>query len=355
MKARAAASDLLISELESARRFLQRAVDPVPEELWAEQPSPTYSPIGWHLGHVASMQERWLLPGEPQQYGGLFDPTATAKTSRLELPDPYELRAWLDDVLERVCAGLRAGRIPGIFGLPETFLVQNVAQHELQHAEHVQVIAALCEKRLHRMPPVLRVRPANRLEIPGGRVSVGSTDAARAYDNERPPHEIELQPYWLDRTPVTAGEFAAFVQDGGYRDARHWTSEGWLWRKRHDVRAPLGLPEQQRDAPVTCLSWYEADAYARWRGARLPTEHELEAARVEPAGVWEWTSSWFLPYPGFRPYPYEGYSVPWFGTHRVLRGGSWASSPDLLRPSLRNWYEAGVREIPSGLRCAGGM
>ena len=121
------------------------------------------------------------------------------------------------------------------------------------------------------------------------------------------------------------------------------------------MRAPFGLQEQQPDAPVTCLSWYEADAYARWRGARLPTEHELEAARVEPAGVWEWTSSWFLPYPGFRPYPYEGYSVPWFGTHRVLRGGSWATSPELLRPSLRNWYEPGVRDIPSGLRCAGGM
>ena len=127
MKARAAAPDLLISELESARRFLQRAVDPVPEALWAEQPSPTYSPIGWHLGHVASMQSRWLLPGEPQQYGPLFDPRATAKTSRLRLPSPYELRVWLDDVLERVCAGLRAGRIPGILGLPETFLVQNVA------------------------------------------------------------------------------------------------------------------------------------------------------------------------------------------------------------------------------------
>src|SRR5207249_9219208 len=118
MKARAAAPDLLISELESARRFLQRAVDPVPETLWAEQPSPTYSPIGWHLGHVASMQSRWLLPGEPQQYGPLFDPRATAKTSRLRLPSPYELRVWLDDVLERVCAGLRAGRIPGILGLP---------------------------------------------------------------------------------------------------------------------------------------------------------------------------------------------------------------------------------------------
>ena len=119
--------------------------------------------------------------------------------------------------------------------------------------------------------------------------------------------------------------------------------------------APLGFGEQPPEAPVTCVSWHDAAGYARWRGARLPTEHELEAARVPPSGVWEWTSSWFEPYPGFRPYPYEGYSKPWFGSHRVLRGGSWASSPDLARPSLRNWYLPDFREIPSGFRCAGGL
>src|SRR3989442_9844586 len=108
------------------------------------------------------------------------------------------------------------------------------------------------------MAPVPHVRPADRLELPGGRVRVGSPDAARAYDNERPPHEIELQPYWLDRTPVTAGEFPPFVPDGGYREARHRTPGGLLWRKRHHMRAPLGLSEQQRHPPVTRLSLDEA-------------------------------------------------------------------------------------------------
>jgi len=355
VRARATARDPLIAELESARRFLQQAVDPVAEGRWMRQPSPAYSPIGWHLGHVASVQARWLLPGERHEYGRLFDPAAIAKAARGKLPKPSELRCLLDDVLERVCAGLRAGRVPGVLGLPESFLVQHVAQHELQHAEHVQVIAALFEKRLHRMPPPLHVRSAGRLEFAGGRVVVGYADAARAYDNERPPHEVELEPWWIDRVPVTAGEYAPFVAAGGYREAAHWNPQGWEWRTKHNVRAPLGFREQHTDAPVTCVSWYEADAYARWRGARLPTEHELEAARIEAAGVWEWTSSWFLPYPEFRSYPYEGYSVPWFGTHRVLRGGSWATSPELLRPTLRNWYEPGVREIPSGFRCAGGM
>lgn len=355
MKVRAAASNPLIGELESARRFLQRALAPVPERLWARRPSPAYSPIGWHLGHVASIQARWLLPGEPQPFGAMFDPEATEKSSRVRLPGPHQLRAFLDDVFERVCAGIRAGRIPGVLGLPETFLVQHVAQHELQHAEHVQVIAALCEKRLHRMVPRLHVSAAGRLELPGGRVLVGSADRARAYDNERPQHEVELKPYWLDRAPVTAGEFKRFVSAGGYREARYWTAEGWAWRTKAGVAAPAGFRQQRADAPVTCLSWYEADAYARWRGARLPTEHELEAAKIAPAGVWEWTGSWFTAYPGFRPYPYARYSVPWFGTHRVLRGGSWATSPELARPSFRNWYDPGLREIPSGFRCAGGL
>jgi formylglycine-generating enzyme required for sulfatase activity len=355
MKARPALSDPLVAELESARRFLEEAIAPIPSDLWERQVTAAYSPIGWHLGHVAAIQARWLLPGEEHRFDRLFDPTATAKAARVQLPPPDQLRGWLDEVYERVCAGLRAGRVPAILGLPETFLVQNIAQHELQHAEHIQVIVALSEGRLHRMPPPLHVRAADRLECAGGRVLVGSADEARAYDNERPQHELELLPYWLDRAPVTACEFARFVEAGGYQEQRHWTEDGWAWRVHHDIRAPLAFHEQLPDAPATCLSWYEADAYARWRGARLPTEFELEAARIDPAGVWEWTSSWFLPYPGFRPYPYEGYSVPWFRTHRVLRSASWATAPALVRPTLRNWYDAGFREAPSGFRCAGGL
>ena len=336
MRARAPARDPLVAELESARRFFLRALDGAPEAAWRVLPGESYSPIGWHVGHVASVQERWLLPGEPPRYGQFFDPTATAKTQRAILPAPSELRAWLDETLARVCDGLARGRVPGVLGLPETFLVQHVAQHELQHAEHVQVVHALCEGRLQRMPKPVAVHAARRLEFAGGKAPVGSDDAARAYDNERPRHEVELAPYWLDPAPVTAAQFGEFLEATGAPE-------------------PPGFGEQQPEAPVTCVSWHDADAYARWRGARLPTEHELEAAGVGPSGVWEWTSSWFAPYPGFRAYPYDGYSKPWFHTHRALRGGSWATSPDLSRPSLRNWYVPGFREIPSGFRCAGGL
>jgi iron(II)-dependent oxidoreductase len=351
VNAQPAQRDPLVTALRSSRKFLLANLPP--EELWAEQPSEGYSPIGWHLGHIASMQARWLLPGEPLQFGQFFDPLQTAKPLRATLPSPKELRAYLDDVHARATDGLRKGRVPGILGLPETFLVLHLAQHELQHTEHVRVVHALCEKRLHAMVKPLPVRSTGRLEFPGRSVQVGCADAAIAYDNERPVHEVTLAPYWLDRAPVTTREFGEFIRKGGYEERKFWTEAGW--DQRGPSRAPIGFEEQQPDAPVTCVSWFEAEAYARSRGARLPTEHELEAAAIPVSGVWEWTSSWFEPYPGFRPYPYDGYSTPWFHTHRVLRGASWATSPDLARPSLRNWYEPGFREIPSGFRCAGGI
>ena len=350
------------AQLLEARAFLLKATGRVPAERWGEQPSPAYSPVGWHLGHVAAMQGRWLLPGDPagDRFGGLFDPTRTAKPARAEVPSPEELRAWLAEVLEKVRERLRVRPAQVIEGLPAEFLVRHLAQHELQHAEHVQVIAALLQGRLQRGALLAEVREPARLEFPAGvSASVGSDDAAEAYDNERPAHRVRLGPFWIDAVPVTVCEFGDFVDAGGYGEERFWSPEGWRWRTANGVETPLGWPDAPPNHPVSCISWFEADAYARWREARLPTEAEWEAARragLPGCGqVWEWTSSWFEPYEGFRAYPYEGYSTPWFGSHKVIRGGSWATHPRLKRPSFRNWYEPGFREIPAGVRCAGGL
>ncbi len=321
---------LVESELIAARQFLERALLLLPEARWSERPGQVYSPVGWHAGHVAAIQARFLLGDERHAF---FDPFQTPKDQRTDQPPPREVRRFLADVLERVCALRAPPRLPG---LPPEFLLRHVAQHELHHAEHIQVIAALLEDRLHRMPLPLPLRAARRLEFPGRTVPIGSADSPQAADNESPRHQVALLPFWMDSAPVTAREFRAFVAATGYRGG------------------PDKLDEQHPEAPVTCVSWFDADAYARFCGARLPTEEEYESAAPHSAGVWEWTSSWFEPYPGFRPYPYDGYSTPWFGrTHRVLRGASWATAQRLRRRTMRNWYEPGFREIPSGFRCAG--
>jgi ergothioneine biosynthesis protein EgtB len=199
---------------------------------------------------------------------------------------------------------------------------------------------------------------------------------------------VELGAFALARHPVTQSQFAAFMADGGYRRHALWSRQGWAWRETEAVARPLHWRRDAPDHPVAGVSAYEAEAFCRWAGARLPTEFEWEhAARnlvvsaecgnlggvhlgTTPVGrfpggrsadgaddlfgnVWEWTASDFAPYPGFRPWPYAGYSQAWFdGRHRVLRGGSWATRSFALRRSFRNWYVPETRQIFAGFRPA---
>jgi iron(II)-dependent oxidoreductase len=247
---------------------------------------------------------------------------------------------------------------------------------------------------------------------------MGTTIDPWAYDNERPAHEVELAPFWIDTTPVDNGSYLAFVEAGGYGDSRWWTEAGWAWRQKTGAEHPQfwrpegpGSWSRRRygttealpmDEPVQHVCWYEADAYARWAGKRLPTEAEWEMAAswdpvakrkrrypwgddppdetranlgqrrfapapvgaypsgVSPWGchqmigdVWEWTSSDFLPYPGFATFPYREYSEVFFGgDYKVLRGGSWATDPVAVRATFRNWDWPIRRQIFAGFRCA---
>ena len=221
------------------------------------------------------------------------------------------------------------------------------------------------------------------LHVPAGGFVMGSDRCAATLDNERPRHRAETRALLIDRTPVRNAEFLDFVERGGYRETRHWTPDGWRWRTEQRVEHPFYWRPQGRGEwivvgpcgtapldprrPVMGVSWYEADAYARAAGKRLPTEAEWEkAARGQPTEngtdadrlgevghVWEWTQTWFAPYPGFRAFPYEGYSVPYFdGRHRVLRGGSWATRSHVRRLTFRNWYHPGMRAMFAGFRCA---
>jgi iron(II)-dependent oxidoreductase len=210
-------------------------------------------------------------------------------------------------------------------------------------------------------------RPIDLVRVPGGLATIGD-DGPAALDNERPMHRVAIEEFRLARSPVSEAQFAAFMDDGGYRRAALWTEAGWAWR----AQAGIDRPQHWRgrgDAPVCGVGAHEADAFCRWAGLRLPNEfeweHAVRAGVVSPSAasagagpnsrgrVWEWTASPFAPYPGFRPWPYAGYSETWFdGCHRVLRGGSAATRGCALRPSFRNWYHPETRLIFAGFRCA---
>jgi iron(II)-dependent oxidoreductase len=235
------------------------------------------------------------------------------------------------------------------------------------------------------------------------------TEARLAYDNERPAIDVDVAPFAIDTRTVSAGEWLAFVADDGYRREALWTREGWAWRVRAGVERPSSwsVPSERRvsrdegrrlgvsrsheepylvatpagwrpfdpDAPVFGISAHEADAYARWRGARLPTEAEWELAASlgvleeradDPAStagplsalaidrVWEWSADTFLPRPGFVAFPYRGYSEPWFGDHRVMKGGSFVTDEAIATRTFRNFYVPEIRVCFSGLRLAWG-
>jgi iron(II)-dependent oxidoreductase len=275
-------------------------------------------------------------------------------------------------------------------GVEDAFLWEMVVQHEAQHNETMLQTLQLAEQGVYvperREPPEATDAQIGTLRVEAGTFRMGDAGEGFAYDNERPRHELDLPAYAIDRRPVTNGAFLEFVEDGGYGRRELWSEEGWAAREAEGWARPLYWTEDGHVRsferllpldpvrPVMHVSWYEADAFARWRGARLPTEAEWEqAARAAgevrgsldqlafgpgPAGpylgdCWEWTASDFTGYPGFRAFPYREYSEVFFGTaYKVLRGASWATRPRAARITFRNWDYPRRRQIFAGFRCA---
>jgi iron(II)-dependent oxidoreductase len=356
--------------LAEARERTIALIAPLGDELLNRVYSPLLSPLAWDLGHIANFEELWLvqkiggrapLHGELGQY---YDAIENPRRDRGELPILHdaELRAYMGEVRERtleVLGEVDVGPDAPDRLLREGFVYEMLVAHELQHQETMlQLLQMLdvpyrpAEADPTPFAPVPVDAAPGTVRIEAGAHEIGAPARGFAYDNERPRHTVELPAFEIDRTPVTNAAYVRYVGETGAEPPMYWERQGDGW-----ARSALGVTvpvDPMR--PVVHVSWEEADAYARWAGGRLPSEFEWEAARPRlggTGGVWEWTSSDFLPYPGFEAFPYEEYSQVFFGDgHKVLRGASWATHPRVARPSFRNWDLPQRRQIFAGIRVA---
>jgi len=358
--------EAIADRLAEARRRTHELIEPLDDAQLNRVYSPILSPLAWDLGHIANFEELWLVQTigkrEPLhgELGRLYDAIENPRKMRGELPilRDAELRSYLADVRERTLEVLDAVEIDAGAEDPllrEGFVYEMLIAHELQHQETMLQLLQMAD----RYEPLRSVgtEPVppgpEMVGVDGGTYEIGAPPTGFAYDNERPRHAVELAPFEIDRTPVTNAAYIAYMEATGVEPPLYWEGDaeaGW-------VSVAMGRRDPVDSAqPAIHLSWEEADAFARWAGKRLPTEQEWEVARpsLEAVGqVWEWTSSDFRAHPGFEAFPYREYSEVFFGVeYKVLRGGSWATAADVMRPSFRNWDLPQRRQIFAGIRLA---
>jgi iron(II)-dependent oxidoreductase len=322
------------------------------------QLSPIMSPLVWDLAHIAAYEDLWLahrhggLPLLREDLAAVYDAFETPRSVRgeIELLDHGEALEYLTAVRERVLGVLRRDGQHAV-------LHDMVLRHELQHTETMRQVMALCGLLPPGEPPLGALEDDDGwADVPAGPFAMGAGEDSFAYDNERPRHEVDVRAFRIARRPVTNATFLRFVEGGGYVRREWWSDEGWAWKEEYDITNHAAVAGGHPDAPACHVSFHEADALARWCGARLPTEAEWEKAADRLAGVglvWEWTSSPFTGYPGFRAFPYREYSEVFFGDrYRVLRGGSWASDWRVATRTFRNWDLPQRRQIFAGVRLA---
>jgi iron(II)-dependent oxidoreductase len=365
------------AELAAARDSTRALLEPLDEATLIRQWSPLQSPLVWDLAHIGHFEELWIArrvgrrPPLLAEGDDLYDAFRHVRNERSALPILRPAAAWsyLDAVRERTLETLESADLDGKDPLlREAYAFGLVIQHERQHNETMLQTIQLAGVEHPGGRPRAVGRRGERI-VEAGPFEQGTSEQPWAYDNERPAHEVHLAAFAIDIAPVTNEEYGAFVEDGGYHDRRWWSDAGWAWRRAESAEAPLYWRDGRLlqfgrdrpldgDEPVQHVSFHEAEAYARWAGKRLPSEAEWEkaakAGALEHVGeVWEWTSSPFEGYPGFRAFPYREYSEVFFGgEYLVLRGGSFATSPLVARTTLRNWDFPIRRQIFSGIRCA---
>jgi gamma-glutamyl hercynylcysteine S-oxide synthase len=350
-----------LAALDTAREQTLALVGHLSEDTLSRVLSPIMSPLVWDLAHIAAYEDLWLA----HRYGGLsllrpdlaelYDAFETPRSVRgeVELLGPEQARAYMREVRTRSAQALSAR------GVGDGTIYELVLRHELQHTETMRQTMALAGLLPTGEP---RLGPLGGedewINIPAGPFEMGAGPEGFAYDNERPRHIVELPAFQIARRPVSNASWLSFSEGGGYERREWWSEEGWAWKLQQDITHDPSVASGHPDAPVCHVSWFEADAFATASGAQLPGEAEWEKAAsggvIDDVGqVWEWTSDCFDGYPGFVAHPYREYSEVFFGgDYRVLRGGSWATSPHVGTVTFRNWDHPIRRQIFAGVRLA---
>jgi iron(II)-dependent oxidoreductase len=368
----------VLAALNDARERTLALVSHLDEDQLTRVHSSIMSPLAWDLGHIAAYEDVWLahrLAGLEllrPDLAGLYDAFETPRAVRgdVEALGPEDARAYMHEVRTRVAEAIaRHGVGDG------DDVCEMVVRHELQHSETMRQTLAIAGLLPAGEPPALALEPElvsqqdEWLEIPAGSFVMGAHETGFAYDNERPRHAVALEAFAIARRPVTAASWMRFAEGGGYERREWWSDEGWAWKEEYDITHHPALATGGAggpQSPACHVSWFEADAFARAHDARLPSEAEWERAATwdqqqtgapvefaQVGRVWEWTGSTFGGYPGFVAYPYREYSEVFFGEHyRVLRGGSWATSPRVKTVTFRNWDLPQRRQIFAGVRLA---
>ncbi len=359
-------AEQVLLAMDVARERTLELIAPLSVDQLERVHSPIMSPLVWDLGHIAAYEDLWIAHrrgGEEllrPDLASLYDAFETPRAIRgdIETLDPEQAREYMAAVRERTAETLAR------HGIGDGVLCEMVLRHELQHSETMRQTMAIAGLLAPGEPTLLAPdAPDDWVSIPAGAFEMGADGEVFAYDNERPRHTVELEAFSIARRPVSNASWMRFTEGGGYERREWWSDEGWAWKEEHDITHHPAMAAGHPEAPACHVSWFEADAFARAHGARLPTEaeweraatwtHEGRAALAAVGAVWEWTGSHFGGYPGFEPYPYREYSQVFFGDgYRVLRGGSWATHPRVASRTFRNWDLPQRRQIFSGVRLA---